>query len=105
MVSALGYRYDHNKTLLRKRNLLRLKRQLSRAYKKLKRGLKIPFHMAAGLLSRIGQLKHCDSQNLRRRLIRPGMIKILKDVVRKYGKMREERKKLWTKRPFTVSVQ
>lgn len=97
MVSGLGYRFDHNKTYLRKRNLLRLKRQLARAYKKLDAKKLIPFHLAAGLLSRIGQLKHCDSQRLRKRLIRPGLIKTLKNVVREYSKKRKELDLKWQK--------
>lgn len=95
MVTALGYRYDHEKVLLRKRNLLRLKRQLARAYKRIDRGKPLAVSMAAGLLSRIGQLRRCDSQRLRRRLVRPGLLKILKDVVRKHS--RERSKKQWNR--------
>lgn len=102
MVTALGYRYDHEKTLLRKRNLLRLKRQLARAYKRLDRGRPIAVSMAAGLLSRIGQLKHCDAQNLRRRLVRPGFVKILKAVVRKHS--RERSLKQWNRSSSTISA-
>lgn len=111
MVSAMGYRYDHKKIYLRKRNLLRLKRQLARVYKKLDAGRQICFHLAAGMLSRLGQLKHCDSQRLRKRLVRPGLTKILKDVVRKYTagillkytKMRKEFDPKW-KRNCIVSA-
>ena len=97
MVNALGYRYDHNKTLLRKRNLLRLKRQLARVLRKQRRGERIPACMANGLLSRIGQLKHCDSQNLRKRLIPKGLIKTLKNTIRKQAKRRNGGNK-WTLR-------
>ena len=102
MVTALGYRYDHEKVLLRKRNLLRLKRQLARAYKRIDRGKPLAVSMAAGLLSRIGQLRHCDSQRLRRRLVRPGLLKILKDVVRKHS--RERSLKQWNRSSSTISA-
>ena len=99
MVSALGYRYNHQKTLLRKRNLLRLKRQLARAYKKIDAGRKLAVSMAAGLLSRLGQLKHCDSRDLRRAIVRPGLIKILKDVVREHSRKRKEQSQKWNRTP------
>lgn len=92
MVSAMGYRYCAGKTLWRKRNLLRLKRQLARAYKRLDKGLKISFQTAAGLIARIGQLKHCNSYYIRERYIRPGLQKILKNIVRVEMKRRKEKK-------------
>ena len=91
--TALGYRYGHGYTLLRKRNLLRLKRQLASYYRKIKRGEKIPVSMAQGLLSRIGQLKHCSSRHIFARYVRPKTQRDLKAVVRAYVK--KERAK-WT---------
>lgn len=103
MVSGMGYRYGIDRTLekrrgirryriiLRKRNLLRLKRQLARAYKRLDQGRPILFKTAAGLLSRIGQLKRCNSYYIRKRYIRPGFQKILKNIVRAEMKRRKEK--------------
>lgn len=89
MVNALGYRYNHSTTLLRKKNLLRLKRQLHRAHRKQQTGKPIPVRMANGLLSRIGQLKHCDSQQLKARLVPKGLVKTLKNIVRMHAKRKE----------------
>ena len=89
--TALGYRYGHGYTLLRKRNLFRLKRQLLCYYRKLKRGAVIPYTMALGLLSRLGQLKHCNSVRLYARLVRGRLQRDLKNIVRAYA--RKERAK------------
>lgn len=91
--TALGYRYGKGYTLLRKRNLFRLKRQLASYYKKVKRHGKIPITMAQGLLSRIGQMKHCNNRRFFARYVRPKTQRDLKAIVRAYA--RKERAK-WT---------
>ena len=91
MTTGLGYRYGPGYTLLRKRNLLRLKRQLNSYYRKLRRGARVPVSMAFGLLSRLGQLRHCNSVNLYKRMVRPKTQRNLKAVVRNY--MQKERTK------------
>jgi len=90
---ALGYRYGHGYTLLRKRNLFRLARQLRSYYRKVKRGAKIPITMAVGLLSRLGQLRHCCSVKLYKRMVKPKTQRALKNIVRTYA--RKERSR-WT---------
>lgn len=91
MPTALGYRYGHGYTILRKRNLFRLKRQLQCYYRKLKRGAVIPYTMALGLLSRLGQLKHCNSVKLYARLVKGRLQIDLKNIIRAYA--RKERTK------------
>ncbi len=88
---ALGYRFGHGYTLLRKRNLFRLARQLRSYYRKVKRGALIPITMAVGLLSRLGQLRHCCSVKLYKRLVKPKTQRALKQIVRAYA--RKERAK------------
>lgn len=88
---ALGYRYGRGYTLLRKRNLLRLSRQLRKYYKKLAHGARISASTATGLLSRLGQLRHCNSVRLYARIVKPKTQKALKNIVRDY--MRKERRK------------
>jgi len=88
MVAAVGYRFSHTHTILRKRNFLRLTRQCRRARKRLETGRPIHFKMASGLLSRIGQLKHCDSHKAREKYVDPIKIKNLKEVVRRESKRR-----------------
>ena len=93
---ALGYRYGKGYTLLRKRNLHRLARQLRSLYRKLKAGAKIPLSLAAGLLSRLGQLRHCNSTKLYHRMVRPHTQKILKCVVRDHARKERRRWNLST---------
>lgn len=83
--TALGYRYGRGYTLLRKRNLLRLKRALARYYKR----KRISVRTAAGLLSRLGQLCHCNNAYIMRKIYRKGTQKQLKRVIR--GHARRER--------------
>ena len=86
-VTAMGYRFDSRKTLLRKRTLLRLKRKLAKFYKAIKANKTVTFRAAAGLISRLGMLKHCDSRNIRQRYVMKGTESLLKGIIRKY--MRE----------------
>lgn len=76
-------RYMDNFTLLRKRNLMRLKRQTARVLKIMCRKAKVSFQAASGLISRIGQLTHCNSENIRKKYIPKGLLKQLKNIVRK----------------------
>lgn len=86
MPCALGYRYGHGYTILRKRNLLRLKRHLSKYYWRKKRRKKISKHMAAALTSRLGQLKHCNHVNIYKRILRGKVQRDLKDVIREHAR-------------------
>lgn len=88
---ALGYRYGRGYTLLRKRNLFRLARQLRAYCRKVRQGKRIPISMATGLLSRLGQLRHCNSTRIYKRLVKPKTQRALKCVVRQY--MKKERSK------------
>lgn len=88
MVSAVGYRFSKTHVILRKRNFLRLTRQCRRAIKKIKARKRIHFRLAAGLISRIGQIKHCDSHKIRVKYIDPIGIKNLKEVIRNENKRR-----------------
>lgn len=98
LVSALGYRYARNYTLIRKKNLLRLKRQLVKYYKILAEGGEISNKFASGLICRIGLLgsskKHrerkCNSYNIRKKYIRNGTLKQLKSVVREWQRSRND---------------
>ena len=83
-ISAMGYRFDSRKVLLRKRTLLRLKRKLRSFYRKLENKKPVTFREAAGLISRLGMLKHCNSRNIRERYVKKGTEYALKSVIRKY---------------------
>lgn len=88
MVSAVGYRFARTHIILRKRNFLRFTRQCRRAKKRLDAGKPVAFAQASGLLSRIGQLKHCDSHKIRTKYVDPIGVKNLKEVVRHESKRR-----------------
>lgn len=84
----VGYKFYRDRITLRKANFLRLTRQCRRARKVLASGRPISYAMASSLLSRIGQLKHCDSQKIRIKYVDPIGIKNLKEVVRYESKRR-----------------
>lgn len=94
MVSAVGFRFSHTHTIMRKRNFLRFTRQCSRVKKKMDAGKDISFQQAAGLLSRIGQLKHCNSHKIRVKYVDPIGVKNLKEVVRHESKRRRAAQRL-----------
>lgn len=86
MPTALGYRYGHGYTLLKKRNLLRLKRKLRLYYKKKCKHRRISMRMATGLLSRLGQLSHCNHVGVYRRIYRGKVQRDLKSIVREVSR-------------------
>lgn len=87
MPDAVGYRYGRGYTIPRKHNLLRLKRALNRFRKRLKNGKNIAVRMAESILSRIGQLEHCNNVHIYAMLFKGQRVAaILKRVVRKHRK-------------------
>lgn len=81
-VDFLGYVFTHSHVKLRARNFISFTRQCRRVKKKLYRGEKIPYRMAAGLISRAGQLKHCNSQRVKHKYYDGIKEKRLKEVIR-----------------------
>ncbi len=76
---TLGLRFFRDKTILRKRNSLTIKRQVQRLNKK----AEITAHDAQSLMSRLGQLRHCNSYNFYKKHVKPYVnIKKLKEVIR-----------------------
>jgi len=88
MVSAVGFRFSRTHIILRKRNFLRFTRQCRRVKKRLDAGKPISIKQASGLISRIGQLKNCNSHKIRVKYVDPIGIKNLKEVVRYESKRR-----------------
>lgn len=84
----VGYKFYRTHTTLRRRNFLSLTRQARRVQKRIAAGYEVSFHVAAGLLSRVGMLVHCDGMNVRKKYIDPIGIKRLKEVVRNESKRR-----------------
>ena len=81
--SALGYRFGHGYTILRKHNLFRLKQSLHFYYYRRDRSRVISFKRASGLISRLGQLSKCNCQDILKEHYQPKTMFELKKVVRK----------------------
>lgn len=86
MPNALGYRFGRDFCLMRKKNRHRLIKQLKRLYRIRERGQPISVKLAQGLLSRLGQLTHCNSVRFYEKHVRKHTQRLLKAVIRKYQK-------------------
>ena len=88
--SALGYRFGHGYTIIRKHNLFRIKQGLHLYYYRRDRHRIISFKRASGLISRLGQLRKCNSQRILERYYQPKTMFDLKKVVRRECKRLQE---------------
>ena len=64
---AVGYRYGRGYTIPRKHNLIRIRRALKRYRKRREKGAISP-KMARSILSRLGQIRHCNNCRIYRAL-------------------------------------
>ena len=84
MPNAVGYRFGRGFTLPRKHNLLRLKRAIARYRRRRRAGKKIMVGAAASIISRLGQIKHCNNYQLYRLLFKgERLMRELKRIIRK----------------------
>lgn len=91
---AVGYRYARHYTLPRKRILLRIKRQTARYRRKMRKKERIPYPLAAGMLARLGMLRHCSNRKIYEALFRGERIqRQLKNIIRAHA--RKARKETW----------
>lgn len=81
LVAGLGYRYNRKFTLIKKRSFLKLKRANNKILKKLIHKKRISFHEAAGLLSRIGQIKHCNNKGIYKKWLSFHIINEMKRII------------------------
>lgn len=88
-IAAVGYRFARGLTILRKRNLLRILRQCRRVHKKLRNHRKISPALASGLISRLGQLRHCCSKTIYEKYMSPRQYQILVEVVSDESKRKQ----------------
>ena len=86
MPNALGFRYGRSFTLLRKKTLFRIKRNLSRCYRKQRKDEQVPPKLANSILSSVGNFKHWSSKSVSEKYIKPGLQKKLKVIVRNHHK-------------------
>ena len=84
--NAMGYRYAKGYTLIRKRALLTMRREIKSYLKRKKRHMPITPGMAYAILSRVGRLRHCNSRKIYEMYVPVGMQKSLKNIIRKYQK-------------------
>jgi len=83
MPDAVGYRYGRGYTIPRKHNFLRMKQAVARYRKRRDKGRRIFAGMASSIISRLGQLKHCNNTNLYRIILRgERLIRELKQIIR-----------------------
>jgi retron-type reverse transcriptase len=85
-VDFLGFVFHRTHIRLRARNFLSLVRQANKIKKKIAAKVAIPFKMAAGMLSRIGQLCHIQAYKIWEKYLKGIKIKLLKKVVRNESK-------------------
>lgn len=88
-IDFVGFRFYRNRTTLRRRTCLRFMRQCRCIRKKQLRNQTIPYHMAAGFISRVGQSKRFDNVNFRKIYLNGIRIKKIKEVVRRESKIRQ----------------
>ena len=88
-IATVGFRISRDRITTSKKNFLRFIRQCRRAMKKIDKGLSIPVKMAQGIISRMGQLKHCsDSFHAYEKYLFPIGIGKLKMIVSNDAKRR-----------------
>jgi len=83
-VDFLGYQFKRNHIKLCKDDFLLLARQYRKICKKINQHKSINFKMAAGFMSRYGQLKHCNAYFLKQKFGKH--LNLLKEVIRSESK-------------------
>ncbi len=84
--NALGYKFGRGYTLIRKRALLTIRREIKKYLKKRRRHLPIAPGTAYAILSRLGRLRHCNCTKIYEKYVPKGMQKFLKNIIREYQK-------------------
>lgn len=88
-IDFLGFRFFRNKTILRKRNALRIKRRMSKINKK----KSLNYKDASAIISYWGWMKRCDSYNFYHEYVKTKIsLKQARKVVSTYAKIRNYRK-------------
>ena len=103
MPDAVGYRYGRGYTIPRKHNLLRLKRAIAKYRWRRARNKRITAGLAASIISRLGQLTHCNNYSLYRILFRgERLVRELKKIIRNNNRKEKltwsmylERRRTW----------
>jgi len=89
-IDFLGFRFFHDRTILRKRNALRIRRRMAKIAKK----KYLNYQDACAIISYWGWIKRSDSYNYYQRYVKPKVsLKTAKKVVSHYAKARNNRKR------------
>ncbi len=89
-IDFLGFRFFHDRTILRKRNALRIRRRMAKIAKK----KYLNYQDACAIISYWGWIKRSDSYNYYQKYIKPKVsLKTAKKVVSYHAKVRNNRKR------------
>ena len=102
--NAMGYRFGRGYTLMRKKNLFYLKKQLRKFYRLRDHNKKVPVKLAQSLLSRLGMLRHCNSLSLYYKFVRNKTQKHLKCIIREYYKREIEKWNMYLEQYAAMGV-
>lgn len=90
-IDFLGFRFYRDRTTLRKRNALRIKRRISKIGKKPRLG----YRDACAIISYWGWIKRTNSYNFHRKNIKPNVsIRQARKVVSRHAKVRNDRERI-----------
>lgn len=81
-IDFVGYRFYHDHVTLRRRSFLKFVRQCRRVRRRIRAGKAAAHRQAAGLISRIGQFKHCDGFEAVKKYLGDIKVGYLKGVVK-----------------------
>lgn len=102
MPDAVGYKYGRGYTIPRKHNYYRIKRAVNRMRRKERQGRPISIRAANSIVSRLGQLKHCNNYSLYHNIFQgEKVVRRLKKIIRREQKevlswsMFLEQRKIW----------
>ena len=89
LVNYVGYRFGHGVTLAKKRPLLRFTRRVRKAVKLQSKKSPAPFRLAAGLLSKAGEVHKYNGRKIYQKYVQKLNIRELKEVVIDESKRRQ----------------
>ena len=81
-IDFVGYRFYHTHVALRRKNFLRFTRTCRKIIKAQSCNKRVSYVRAAGFISRLSQLKHCNSGYITHKYIKDINIKQIKEVIR-----------------------
>ena len=84
-IDFVGFRFYHSHVILRK-NFLKMTKQSRKIIKRQAINVRLSYACAAGFMSRVSQLKYCNSMNIYRKYIRCINMNNIKEVIQNESK-------------------